>query len=215
MRLQFCLLSLSWTVKALKLNSGVLADVLNEVINLATAIIADWSIVFVFRQPEECRETANIKGWWNIVGCCIHFDDCNIFSLQLLGQFIENWSEFLAMSAWKRLKNRNKLELNQRQAVSLSIYTMERCKKKRKVLIKSFGEYFDFVTRIQSKCPFHCWWQRLRSSFQRQQRLGHHLDRELVLTSRKLPSCLLQDRWRMLEGFQFCEKIKRVICQVK
>lgn len=105
MRLQFCLLlGLARTIEALELVCCVLADVGDEVVDLATTLITDWSVVLVFRQPEQSWEASDIEGRWNVVGGSVHLDDGNVFALKLLTQLIEDWSEFLAVS-WNEILN--------------------------------------------------------------------------------------------------------------
>lgn len=75
------------------------ADVFDEIIELATAIVTDWGVVLVLGQPEQRWEATNVECWRNVVGGSIHLDDSNILALQLLTQFLEDWSELLAVAA--------------------------------------------------------------------------------------------------------------------
>lgn len=97
--LQFSFLRFGIAIERFQFVGGVLGDVFHEIVNFASALVFLWRRFRVFRQPEECWETAHLEFWWHIVGGRIEFNDGNVFVAQFLAELIEYGRQFLAVAA--------------------------------------------------------------------------------------------------------------------
>jgi len=97
--LELGLLGLAAAVEALQFCGRLLGDVLQEVIDLATSVVAHWLVLGVLGKPEQCGEAAHVELRRHIVGGGVHLDDGNVLVLQLLGQLLVDGGQLLAVTA--------------------------------------------------------------------------------------------------------------------
>jgi hypothetical protein len=76
----------------------VLANILNEIIQLASTVILDWLVFAFLGHPIEGWEATYLELWRNIVLGGFNLDNIYILVSQFVSQLIIDWSELLAVS---------------------------------------------------------------------------------------------------------------------